>query len=90
MLLLRDEESKVFAEKHFDCDVRLCPDMAFCIGPIQPASSRFPVLAMLRSDLEKAGESDLSAYPEIPREDGRRNLPRACAFPRRPVQLERF
>lgn len=69
MLLLRDEESKVFAEKAFDCDVRLCPDMAFCIGPIQPASSRFLVLTMLRSDLEKAGESDLSAYPEVPRED---------------------
>lgn len=69
VLLVRDEESKHFADKHFDCEVRLCPDMAFCIGATQPGTSEFPVLAMLRSDLEKVGESDLSAYPSIPKED---------------------
>jgi exopolysaccharide biosynthesis predicted pyruvyltransferase EpsI len=70
VLLVRDEESKQFAEKHFDCQVRLCPDMAFCIGELQPAaSSEFPVLAMLREDLEKAGDADRSAYPDIPMED---------------------
>ncbi|TIO38875.1 MAG: exopolysaccharide biosynthesis protein, partial [Mesorhizobium sp.] len=36
VLLVRDEESKAFAEKHFDCEVRLCPDMAFCIGALEP------------------------------------------------------
>ena len=30
---------------------------------------RFPVLAMLRADLEKAGDADRSAYPDIPMED---------------------
>jgi pyruvyl transferase EpsO len=69
VLLVRDEESKEFAQKHFDCEVRLCPDMAFCIGAIQPAASEFPVLAMLRVDLEKVGDADLSAYPDIPKED---------------------
>jgi exopolysaccharide biosynthesis predicted pyruvyltransferase EpsI len=69
VLLVRDEESKQFAEKHFDCQVRLCPDMAFCIGELQPAASEFPVLAMLREDLEKAGDVDRSAYPDIPMED---------------------
>ena len=68
-LLVRDEESKVFAEKHFDCQVRLCPDMAFAIGAIKPAAAEFPVLAMLRSDKEKAGALDLSAYGDIPVED---------------------
>src|SRR3954451_9628547 len=28
VLLVRDEESRQFAENHFDCQVRLCPDMA--------------------------------------------------------------
>ena len=69
VLLVRDEESKEFAQKHFDCQVRLCPDMAFSIGALQPAASEFPVLAMLRADLEKAGDADLSAYPDIPMED---------------------
>lgn len=69
VLLVRDEESLHFAQKHFDCDVRLCPDMAFAIGPIRPDPSEFPVLAMLRVDLEKVGDADLSAYPDIPKED---------------------
>ncbi len=69
VLLVRDEESREFAEKHFDCQVRLCPDMAFAIGAIKPAAAEFPVLAMLRSDKEKAGDADLSAYGDIPVED---------------------
>lgn len=68
-LLVRDEESKQFAEMHFDCHVRLCPDMAFWLGALQPAAPEFPVLAMLRTDLEKAGDSDRSAYPDVPMED---------------------
>lgn len=69
-LLVRDEESKDFAARHFDCHVRLCPDMAFAIGPISPsAAGRFPVLAMLRADQERAAAYDLSAYPDVPMED---------------------
>ncbi len=69
VLLVRDEESRRFALKHFDCETRLCPDMALCIGALRPRPSEFPVLAMLRADLEKAGDHDLSAYPDIPVED---------------------
>lgn len=68
-LLVRDQESKDFAEKHFQCHVGLCPDMAFAIGSIKAASAKLPVLAMLRTDLEKAREDDLSAFPDIPVED---------------------
>jgi pyruvyl transferase EpsO len=69
VLLVRDEQSRAFADRHFDCEVRLCPDMAFCIGALSPAEAEFPVLAMLRADQEKAGESDLSAHPDVPAED---------------------
>jgi exopolysaccharide biosynthesis predicted pyruvyltransferase EpsI len=43
--------------------------MAFCIGELQSVAPEFPVLAMLREDLEKAGNVDRSAYPDIPMED---------------------
>jgi exopolysaccharide biosynthesis predicted pyruvyltransferase EpsI len=68
-LLVRDEESKHFAEKHFDCRVLLCPDMALCIGPIKGPQPGIPVLAMLREDREKASGHDLSAFPDVPAED---------------------
>jgi len=69
ILLVRDEESKHFAEKTFDCCVILCPDMAFWIGPMQPNAPEFPVLAMLREDLEKVGNAGRSAHPDVPVED---------------------
>jgi pyruvyl transferase EpsO len=70
VLLCRDEESKHFAEKHFDCVVRLCPDMALAIGSIEPSTEpSIPVLAMLRADREKV-DRDLSlSYADIPVED---------------------
>ena len=66
VLLCRDEESKHFAEKRFDCLVKICPDMAFCIGSIQsPAEPTIPVLAMLREDKEKVdrGGTGLGGIP---------------------------
>ena len=69
VLLVRDEESFQFANENFDCQVHLCPDMAFCIGRIEPAAPQFPVLAMLRQDKEQVGTVDFSAYPGIPKED---------------------
>lgn len=69
VLLVRDQESRDFAHKHFDCDVRLCPDMAFCIGPIATPKPTLPVLAMLREDKEKVGNRDLSALGDCPVED---------------------
>jgi exopolysaccharide biosynthesis predicted pyruvyltransferase EpsI len=69
VLLVRDTNSLEFAETHFDCAVRLCPDMAFCIGPIRAARPEFPVLAMLREDLEKAGDPEPLDLGGIPVED---------------------
>ena len=69
-LLVRDEESKAFATRQFDCRVRLCPDMAFAMGAIQPAgAAHLPLLAMLRTDRERAAAYDLSAWPDVPVED---------------------
>ncbi|WP_420143853.1 polysaccharide pyruvyl transferase family protein [Sphingobium sp.] len=70
ILLVRDQESLEFAQARFQCETYLCPDMAFCIGPLARRSPiDTPVLAMLRADAEKAGEQDLSAYPALPVED---------------------
>ncbi|MBP1849833.1 polysaccharide pyruvyl transferase family protein [Rhizobium halophytocola] len=69
VLLVRDEESFQFSKDKFDCEVRLCPDMAFCIGKIEPEKPQMPVLAMLRQDQEQVGAVDFSAYPDIPKED---------------------
>lgn len=69
VLLVRDEESKDFAQKHFECEVRLCPDMAFSISALQSAAPELPVLAMLRADLERAADVDRLAYPDVPMED---------------------
>jgi exopolysaccharide biosynthesis predicted pyruvyltransferase EpsI len=68
-LLVRDEESLQFANKHFDCRTLLCPDMALCIGAFEPPRPEIPILAMLREDREKASPHDLSAFPGIPVED---------------------
>lgn len=70
VLLVRDEESREFAQKKFDCKIQLCPDMAFCIGPVTPLQHpQLPVLAMLRQDKEQGGAVDLTAYGDIPVED---------------------
>lgn len=69
VLLVRDEESKHFAEKHFDCVVKLCPDMAFCIGAVQAPAPTLPVLAMLREDREKVGSRAGLEGLDLPVED---------------------
>ena len=62
-LLVRDEKSLEFAAKHFPCEVILCPDMAFFIGPIYSADN--PVVdrfILSRTDHEKSANwlDDLS------------------------------
>lgn len=51
-LLVRDANSLAFAERHFDCATRLCPDAAIYLGcsPRQP--SKADILALLRTDHE--------------------------------------
>lgn len=80
VLLVRDQESLYFARKHFDCEVRLCPDMAFCIGPIAPPPATLALLAMLREDKEKADTGEGAALLDCPVEDW-------ISEPRLPISL---
>jgi exopolysaccharide biosynthesis predicted pyruvyltransferase EpsI len=69
-LHVRDHESLHFAEKHFNCRTALCPDLAFMVGAVAAPKHQLPILAMLRTDREKAkADRDLSAWPEIAVED---------------------
>lgn len=69
VLLVRDEESFDLARKQFQCEVRLCPDMAFAIGKLPPRPAQLPVLAMLREDAEKVSRGHSDALNGIPVED---------------------
>jgi pyruvyl transferase EpsO len=51
-----------FAQERFQCKVVLCPDMAFCIGPVEAAApSERRILLLLRSDKEKNDHSAADA-----------------------------
>lgn len=61
-LLVRDARSLAFAEQHFDCPIRLCPDAALMLGRQQRSPATVPVFALLRTDHERAaGETSLPA-----------------------------
>lgn len=65
-LFVRDSNSQSFAEAHFSCPVKLLPDSAFCIGPLQkPVKPNLDILLLLRTDAEKITHdlSKLAAYP---------------------------
>lgn len=68
-LLVRDERSRALAQQHFECEVKLCPDMAFCIGHVPSEEPEFPVLAMLRQDKEKKGHPGEVVPADVPCED---------------------
>jgi exopolysaccharide biosynthesis predicted pyruvyltransferase EpsI len=51
-LLARDRQGLAFAEAHFDCPVSLCPDMAFCLGPLEPRRASLDVFCLFRTDKE--------------------------------------
>jgi exopolysaccharide biosynthesis predicted pyruvyltransferase EpsI len=54
-LLVRDRKSLAIASEHFSCKIHLCPDMAFCIGPLdRPLPPTHPLLLLLRTDHEQA------------------------------------
>ncbi len=54
VLTVRDRESFDFAKKHFDCDVILCPDMAFCMGPqFRRKQPIYDEVYILRTDHER-------------------------------------
>ena len=59
-LLVRDQPSLDFAAGRFDCPVRLCPDMALCLGPMaRPAPPTVDVLCLFRTDRERAASHEL-------------------------------
>lgn len=66
-LAVRDRNSLAFARERFECNVVLCPDMAFCIGPIEAAASADQrILLLLRSDKEKKDRSPADAILQSP------------------------
>jgi exopolysaccharide biosynthesis predicted pyruvyltransferase EpsI len=55
LLYVRDRPSFTFARQHFDCDVRLAPDLAFYLGPFRRgAPALYDVLFLLRTDKERS------------------------------------
>src|SRR3546814_15983615 len=52
-----DAPSFAFAQRHFDCDVRLCPDAALYLGRFQRAAPKADILALLSTDHERVRES---------------------------------
>jgi pyruvyl transferase EpsO len=56
VLMVRDTPSFELARRCFDCEVRLSPDMAFCIGPAKRIGApEFDTLYLLRTDSERVG-----------------------------------
>ncbi len=51
-LMVRDHKSFEFAKRWFQCECRLCPDMAFCIGPVTRPVPQHELLFNLREDQE--------------------------------------
>ena len=61
-LMVRDQASLEFAAERFDCSVRLCPDLALCLGLRErPAPAVVDVLCLLRTDRERAAPHTLPA-----------------------------
>ena len=66
VLLVRDQNSYELAIRNFDCTVRLCPDMAFCLGTLTRPRHVYPsysAVALLRKDREAVSihrESELA------------------------------
>lgn len=89
VLLVRDEESKEFAHKHFDCVVRLCPDMAFSIGALRLRRPNSPCLECCGRISKKLAMPISRPFPTFRWKTGQPNPPGACAFPRHLARRER-
>lgn len=62
-LCVRDTESRDLALRHFDCPVRLCPDMAFALGPLPRGAAEHSLLLLLRADEEVVDGRDAGHCP---------------------------
>ncbi len=64
LLLVRDHPSLDLARDNFACETRLCPDMAFALGPqARPVQPDADVLMLLRTDSERR---DGQAHVDVP------------------------
>jgi len=55
ILMVRDQASLQIAERHFDCQIVLCPDLAFGLGHVESdLSPTADVFSLLRDDVERA------------------------------------
>ena len=58
-LLVRDRQSLAFAAEEFRASSHLCPDMAFCLGPIErPCLPTKDLVWLSRTDKEAASGAD--------------------------------
>ena len=61
-LLVRDTASLAFARAHFDCETRLCPDMALMLGALpRPIAPEVDVFCLMRTDKERALPGEIEA-----------------------------
>jgi pyruvyl transferase EpsO len=51
-LLVREQRSLEFARREFQCDIRLCPDMAFALSPIPRPTPSTDLVLLARTDKE--------------------------------------
>ncbi|WP_264045182.1 polysaccharide pyruvyl transferase family protein [Methylobacterium flocculans] len=61
-LFVRDNSSLELATRNFECDVRLCPDMAFFLNIKKEGNPKHELLLHLRNDKESAQMHDSSKY----------------------------
>lgn len=69
VLLVRDLRSLELARTYFRCEIRLCPDMAFCMDLARPAAAAaHELVLLLRQDREQAADlrQQYLAVPGLP------------------------
>lgn len=59
-LLVRDHKSLEFAQKHYTCNIALCPDMAFFMGALTTdAEKTCDIFGLMRTDKEKYDSGEI-------------------------------
>lgn len=89
-LLVRDARSLAFAQRHFACSVALCPDAALMLGRQRRAPARAPVMALLRTDHERAASEEDAVPPAVVAEDWLEEDPRERRRIRVSLRLRRL
>jgi pyruvyl transferase EpsO len=64
-LLARETPSFAFAEREFEIDVRLCPDMAFALAPLRRRRPATEVVVLARTDHESAGSASRASAETV-------------------------